>query len=127
MFGCSVNQDEQIQKRFYLYNENEDRYFEFEAVLDSDFSDWFYAIESNIEVFLSFFVDSSFWERREEISLVLTKTTIQLLALALLPRPDEFTLCLFVLIAHSQRILQSTTQQPSSSSPPSSPHRFFAI
>ena len=127
MFGCSVNQDEQIQKRFYLYNENEDRYFEFEAVLDSDFSDWFYAIESNIEVFLSFFVDSSFWERREEISLVLTKTTIQLLALALLPRPDEFTLCLFVLIAHSQRILQSTTQQPSSSSPPSSPRRFFAI
>ena len=51
MFGCSVNQDEQIQKRFYLYNEIEDRYFEFEAVLDSDFSDWFYAIESNIEVF----------------------------------------------------------------------------
>ena len=75
----------------------------------------------------SFFVDSSFWERREEISLVLTKTTIQLLALALLPRPDEFTLCLFVLIAHSQRILQNTTQQPSSSSPPSSPRRFFAI
>ena len=54
MFGCSVNQDEQIQKRFYLYNEIEDRYFEFEAVLDSDFSDWFYAIESNIEVFFLF-------------------------------------------------------------------------
>lgn len=45
-----MNQDEQIRKRFYLYNENEDRYFEFEAVLDSDFSDWFYAIESNIGV-----------------------------------------------------------------------------
>ena len=95
MFGCSVNQDEQIQKRFYLYNEIEDRYFEFEAVLDSDFSDWFYAIESNIEVFSPYFnIDSSFWERREEISAASTKMTTQLQALALLPRPDAYPLCL---------------------------------
>lgn len=45
--------------------------------------------------FFSYFnIDSSFWERREEISVVSTKMTTQLQALALLPRPDAYPLFL---------------------------------
>lgn len=47
-----MNQDESIKRRFYLYSENEDRSFEFESILDTDHTDWFYAIEANINVFI---------------------------------------------------------------------------
>lgn len=43
-------QDEQMKRRFTVYSRNEDRSFLFETILDVDFSEWFYAIQNNIEV-----------------------------------------------------------------------------
>ena len=54
LFGCIIEQDEQIKRRFCIYSEVENREYFFEAILDLDFIEWFVAIQTNIDVNLHF-------------------------------------------------------------------------